>query len=95
MQHAPLVLWLKPRRSKTSEPFPKKAALFWGRVLRFETYEVSAVVESAHSTRWELAICRWLVGEASQHSWLFDQFRRSLAGQVEFAGFVLGKRDRG
>ena len=34
----------KPRRSKTSEPFPKKAALFWGRVLRFETYEVFATI---------------------------------------------------
>jgi RNA-directed DNA polymerase len=48
----------------------------------------------------ELGIYRWLVSEASQRrglfqSWLFDQFRRSLAGQVEFAGFVLGKGDRG
>jgi hypothetical protein len=46
------------------------------------------------------SIYRWLVSEASQRrglfqSWLFDQFRRSLAGQVEFAGFVLGKGDRG
>ncbi len=48
----------------------------------------------------ELNIYRWLVSEASQRrgifqTWLFEQFRRSLAGQVEFAGFVLGKGDRG
>lgn len=47
----------------------------------------------------EIAIYRWLVSEAAQrrgmfHAWLFDQFRKSLVGQVEFAGFVLGKGDR-
>jgi len=48
----------------------------------------------------EIAIYRWLVDETAQRrglfpAWLFDQFRKSLAGQVEFAGFVLGKGDRG
>lgn len=47
----------------------------------------------------EVAIYRWLISETVQERgffqhWLFEQFRQSIAGQVEFAGFVLGKGDR-
>jgi RNA-directed DNA polymerase len=47
----------------------------------------------------EVNVYNWLVSEAVREralfpSWLFDQFRKSLNGQVEFAGFVLGKNDR-
>lgn len=48
----------------------------------------------------EITVYRWLVSEAvlrrgQFQAWLFDPFRKSLEGQVEFAGFVLGKSDRG
>jgi RNA-directed DNA polymerase len=46
----------------------------------------------------EVAIYRWLMTEAVQErglfpNWLFDQFRKSVAGQLEFVGFILGKND--
>ncbi len=47
----------------------------------------------------EINIYHWMVAETVQKrgifpAWFFDQFRKSLAGQVEFVGFVLGKGDR-
>ncbi len=47
----------------------------------------------------EINIYHWLMAEAVQKRgifpfWFFDQFKKSLQGQVEFAGFVLGKNDR-
>ena len=47
----------------------------------------------------EVAIYRWLLEETVQNRalvpvWFFDQFHKSLSGQVEFAGFVLGRSDR-
>ena len=47
----------------------------------------------------EIATYRWLVSETVMkrgmyHAWLFDPFRKSIEGQLEFAGFVLGKTDR-
>ncbi len=47
----------------------------------------------------ELAVFRWLYDEVVQRRglfppWQLEPFRKSLAGQIEFAGFVLGKKDR-
>lgn len=47
----------------------------------------------------EINIFHWLMAEAVQKRgifpfWFFDHFKKSLQGQVEFAGFVLGKSDR-
>lgn len=47
----------------------------------------------------EIKVYRYLVSEAVRSrelfpSWIFDQFRRSVAGQLEFAGMVLGRDDR-
>ena len=47
----------------------------------------------------EINIYNWLVSEAVQTrtgfpAWLFEHFRQSVVGQVEFVGFVLGKSDR-
>lgn len=47
----------------------------------------------------EVNIYHWMVAETVQKrgifpAWLFEQFRKSLSGQIEFAGFVLGKSDR-
>jgi len=48
----------------------------------------------------EITVYRWFMTEAVQrrgqfHAWFFEPFRKSLEGQVAFAGFVLGKGDRG
>jgi RNA-directed DNA polymerase len=77
---------------------------------RLETPEITGlVIGNGHrptlSSRFlktlkkEIAIYHWLVSETVQQrgifqSWLFDQFRQSIIGQLEFAGFVLGKNDR-
>ena len=47
----------------------------------------------------EVRILRWLLSEAVRergifHAYVFDRFRQSVRGQVEFVGFVLGKEDR-
>lgn len=47
----------------------------------------------------EVTVYRWLVTETVQKRgvfppWFYDQYRRSLLGQIEFVGFVLGKGDR-
>lgn len=47
----------------------------------------------------EIVVFRWLFDEVVQRRGLFppwhlEPFRKSLAGQIEFAGFVLGKKDR-
>lgn len=44
----------------------------------------------------EIKMYRWLMSEAVRerglfHAWVFDRFRQSVAGQVEFVGFILGK----
>lgn len=47
----------------------------------------------------EVRILAWLLSEAVRergifHAYVFDRFRQSVRGQVEFVGFVLGKEDR-
>lgn len=47
----------------------------------------------------EIKIYRWLMSEAVRerglfHIYVFDRFRQSVLGQVEFVGFVLGKDHR-
>ena len=47
----------------------------------------------------EVRILRWLLSEAVRergifHAYVFDRFRQSVRGQVEFVGFVRGKADR-
>ncbi len=47
----------------------------------------------------EVRMLRWLLSEAVRergifHAYVFDRFRQSVRGQVEFVGFVLGKDDR-
>ena len=47
----------------------------------------------------EISIYQWLVSETVikrglYQAWLFDPFRQSIEGQLEFTGFILGKNDR-
>ncbi|MCB0544816.1 MAG: RNA-directed DNA polymerase [Saprospiraceae bacterium] len=51
------------------------------------------------SLKQEIKIYTWLMSEAVRerglfHAWVFDRFRRSVQGQIEFLGFILGKDHR-
>lgn len=74
---------------------------------RLEQPEITGLVighgtKPTLSKRWlkrlkqEINVYRWLMSEAVRerglfHAFVFDKFKRSVQGQLEFVGFVLGK----